>query len=236
MANNYFQFKQFTVWQDHCAMKVGTDAVLLGSWADVSGTRSILDVGTGTGIIALMMAQRSKARVDAVEIDSGSARQAMQNFNNSPWADRIFLFQQPFQEYASRDHMHDLIVCNPPFFSNALGSPDPKRSRSRHDNELELEELFQVSASHLNTRGKLCVILPIDKKAEALKRALVNGLIPYRELHVKGTPRAKVKRVLLEFGDQERALHQETLVIEEERHVYTPEFIELTKDFYLSFH
>ncbi len=233
MANNYFQFKQFTVWQDQCAMKVGTDGVLLGSWTDISTTRSILDVGTGTGILALMMAQRGQAQVEAVEIDAASARQALQNFENSPWPDRLSLFHEPFQEYVTRGKRHDLIVCNPPFFSNSLQSHDPARSLSRHDSSLNMAEFFYLSSSILNPGGRLCVILPNDKKQGALKQALINGLFPYQELEVKGSPQGKAKRVLLEFGGKERALHRETLVIEQERHVYTREFIKLTRDFYL---
>lgn len=235
MANPYFAFKQFTVFHDRCAMKVGTDGVLLGAWVNVADAAGILDVGTGTGLIALMMAQRSEGFIHGVELDESAFLQAVENVNRSPWACRIKLFHNSFQQFA-RDSAgsYDLVVSNPPYFRNSLKPPAKSRSLARHDDHLSYESLVFYSSKVLSDRGRLAVILPAGGFSNFDLIARFHNLQPIRVTHVRPQPGKDLSRCLAEFarGNQNNCHHNE-IAIRGEDHSYTQEYIELTRDFYL---
>ena len=237
MSNNYFCFKQFAVVQDNTAMKVGTDGVLLGSWCNCAEARRVLDVGTGTGLIAMMVAQRSEAQVAAVEIDSSACIDAVENFGNSPWADRIELFNLPIQEFADDcQDRFDLIVSNPPFFSNSLKAPSAGRALARHDDTLPVADIFGCAVRLLNDNGHLSVIIPVDRLDDYDSEAALHGLRPVRRAMVRPNPSSPFHRAMVEYGYGESFSTDEIITIEtEERGVYSPEYIALTQDIYLKF-
>lgn len=237
MPNNWFRFKQFTIQQEHAAMKVGTDGVLLGAWATVPvpGSR-VLDVGTGTGLIALMIAQRSRdVRVDALEIDSLSAAQANENFQNSPWKERLNGVHSSFQDYASLcEVQYDLIICNPPFFSGSKKTQSESKNLARHDDSLSLGDLFKSSVSLMKETALFCLILPVDREAQVLDLIKKHQLSCRRITRVKPTPQKPAKRILLELSFSPGKCNEDELSIEmEERHLYSDHFKSLTEKFYL---
>ncbi len=233
MPNSFFQFKRFTVHHDLCAMKVGTDGVLLGAWTNCKNAQSILDIGTGSGLISLMLAQRSNASVYGIDIDKGAFEQAIFNVKHSPFHNRIEIIQSSLQHF-NPGKTFDLIVSNPPYFINSLKSPGEERSQARHNDELPLEILLEKSASLLATQGKIALILPFDLLETADKIARILSLTKIRETRVKTTPEKSPKRVLLEYTkEQSSELHKNTLCIELSRHQYSSEFAALMKDFYL---
>ena len=235
MANPYFKFKQFTIYHDKCAMKVGIDAVLLGSWSSVENCKTILDIGTGTGIISLMIAQRSTASIDAIEIDYNAVIQAKENVSASPWHDRISVSHISLQEFTiNNNKKYDLIVSNPPYFNNSTKTPDNLRTAARHTDTLSHEELIQNATSLLNSNGKICLILPLDEGLECIKIATNNGLYNSKKVIVYPKTKAKAKRILLEFRLEKSPTIDSELTIESEiRHQYTNEFSTLVKSFYL---
>ena len=237
MSNNYFCFKQFAVVQDNTAMKVGTDGVLLGAWCSCANARRVLDVGTGTGLIAMMVAQRSEAQVSAVEIDSSACIDAVGNFGNSPWADRIELFNLPVQEFADDcQDRFDLIVSNPPFFSNSLKAPSAGRALARHDDTLPVADLFSCSVRLLNDNGRLSVIIPADRLDDYDSEAALHGLRPVRRAMVRPNPSLPFHRAMVEYGYGDSFTTDEIITIETDEHgVYSSEYIALTRDFYLKF-
>ncbi len=229
-----FKFKQFAVEQDDVAMKVGTDGVLLGAWADCEGAKNILDIGTGTGVIALQMAQRnSEAQVQAVEIDEAAARRARANFDNSPWAERLEVAQSAVQEFEPTEKF-DLIVSNPPYFVDSLLPPDAKRSTARHTHDLTFEELDNAVAQLLANNGKFALILPVT---EFEKYLTLTQLHLIRRCDVHSVEGGIVKRVMAEFVKQPTAeLKHENIAIERGRRGdYTDDYRALTKEFYLKF-
>jgi len=160
MANNYFTFKQFTIYQDKCSFKVGTDGVLLGACADVSGAKNILDIGTGTGLLALMLAQRCYAEIVAIEPDRDSFEQASGNVRSGKWNDRIKVVNTDLQNYDPGTVKFDLIVSNPPYFTDSLKNPDPRKAASRHNDTLSSGEILRSVSRLLSDKGKLQIILP----------------------------------------------------------------------------
>ena len=220
-----FKFKQFSVSQDRCAMKIGTDGVLLGAWVSLENNpESILDIGAGTGIISLQLAQRSTAEtIDAVEIDDDAYEQCSENFEASPWGDRLFCYHASVQEFASEiEEKYDLIVSNPPFFSENYKSDNDARDMARFNDALPFQHLV-VCASHLlSEEGTFAVILPKKEEKQFIRLASENNLYPQRICEVQGTPNSEIKRVLLEFSSKKTVLKKETLVIEISRHHYTP--------------
>lgn len=233
MSNSYFRFKQFTVWHDKCAMKVGTDGVLLGAWAETESSRKILDIGTGTGLIALMLAQRNPlSQITAIEIDKAAAIQAEANVARSPWTNRIQVICKDFSLFQTEDK-YNLIVSNPPYFVDALNCPDRQRNMARHTCGLNYELLFQRSAHLLEKQGRICIIIPTEVEKLVIDTAWNYMLYPSRRLHVFTKPDKPSRRVLISFSHEEQECIEETLCIEVEHHQLTPEYIALTKDFYL---
>lgn len=234
-----FKFKEFSIHQDKTAMKIGTDAVLLGAWVFLeSEIDSILDVGSGTGIIALMLAQRSFAlTIDAVEIDNDAYEQTVTNFENSNWGDRLYCYHSSFQKFANEiadeDETYDLIISNPPFYTDEFVSENDARNKARFTSSLSFSELLKGVSKILSKKGKFAVIIPFKEEQGFVKLAKENNLFLNRVCHVKGNPSSVFKRSLLEFSFEDKKLKKENLTIEIKRHQYTDEYINLTKDFYL---
>ena len=232
-----FQFKQFSVEQDRCAMKIGTDGVLLGAWTPIENNPySVLDIGTGTGIIALMLAQRSTAeQIDAVEIDEDAYEQATDNFENSPWSARLFCFHAGLDEFVEEpEDEYDLIVSNPPFYSEDYKSSNEQRDLARFQDAMPFEDLIEAAALLLSENGIFSVIILFKEEEKFLALAKDYELFPLKITRVKGTPTSEVKRSLLAFSHNEISNFPiDELIIETARHIYTNEYIELTKDFYV---
>lgn len=237
MANSFFEFKKFVINQDKSAFKVGTDSVLLGSCADLTGARSILDIGTGTGLIALMAAQRSEADIVALEPDHDSFLQASENVNGSPWSDRIMVVNETFRNFrAEENNKFDVIITNPPFFRDSLKNPDAAKSAARHTDSLLPEEILGGTIMNLKDRGSLQLILPYVEGNIFIAEAQTFGLYCTRIIKIKPTPSGGIIRLILKFERVKRQLSEKFLTIETGiRHRYTEEYREITKDFYLGF-
>lgn len=231
-----FQFKQFTIHHDRCAMKVGTDGVLLGAWANVIGCQRILDVGTGTGLIALMLAQRSSAQIHAIDIDEAACLQATENVANSPFSKRVEIIHKDLETYChSCSSQYDLIVSNPPYFVDSLKCPDRQRSTARHTDTLSLESLLRDCHQLLTPKGVIALILPYDRKESLLQGIDKEQLFLSKEVDVVPVIGALPKRMLIELRKEQpiEPVVPTTLTIEIARHQYTEAYIELTKAFYL---
>ncbi|WP_117881473.1 tRNA1(Val) (adenine(37)-N6)-methyltransferase [Aureibaculum luteum] len=234
--NKLFSFKQFTINQDQCAMKIGTDGVLLGAWTSIKhNPESILDIGTGTGVIALQLAQRSDAEIiDAIEIDDNAFEQAVENFENSPWGDRLFCYHASLEEFTNEmDDNYDLIISNPPFYNDAFQSDDNARNTARFTDSLPFDILLKSVSKLLSSTGVFTVIIPYKEEKNFIKLAKQHNLFVNIICNVKGTPTSDIKRSLLEFSFTENEVIMEDLVIETARHHYTDTYIKLVKDFYL---
>ncbi|PZO42430.1 MAG: tRNA (adenine-N(6)-)-methyltransferase [Pseudanabaena frigida] len=234
-----FYFKQFAIYQDKCAMKVGTDGILLGAWASISENARILDVGTGTGLLALMLAQRSQLSedtiIDAVEIDYDAYCQATDNVKSSPWSDRINIFHSSIQDFSpNRSKQYDVIISNPPFFENAYKASQASRTLARHSDSLLQTDLLQISDRLLKPNGRLAVIYPTDLAHNFLNKAEAFNLFGDRQVNVKPTPKSAIKRILLELSKTKLPIRETLLTIEEIKHIYTKDYINLVKDFYLN--
>ncbi|GHC46484.1 tRNA1(Val) (adenine(37)-N6)-methyltransferase [Ulvibacter litoralis] len=231
-----FQFKEFTIAQDRCAMKIGTDGVLLGAWTSIENNpNSILDLGTGTGIIALQLAQRSYCdQIDAVEIDTDAYEQCTDNFENSPWADRLFCYHASAQEFAMEiEESYDLIVSNPPFYSEDYKTDDKARDTARFTDALPFEHLIGCVHQLLSEAGTFALILPKKEEENFISMAAEAGLFPKRICRVKGTPTSEEKRSMITFTFQKTSPKLESLTLEISRHEYTEDYKNLVKDFYL---
>ena len=234
--NKPFTFKEFTVNQDRCAMKIGTDGVLLGAWATIEHNPfSILDIGTGTGILSLILAQRSHAEtIEAIEIDDAAFEQAAGNFEDSPWGDRLFCYHAGFNEFVEEiDDKYDLIVSNPPFYSENYKTENPQRDLARFTDALPFEHLLHGTAKLLDDNGRASFIIPFSEEVNFISLAEKMNLYPNRITRVKGTNTSELKRSLLEFSFTKTAIDSSELIIETSRHQYTEDYINLTKYFYL---
>ena len=233
MPNPFFSFKQFTIRHDRCAMKVGTDGVLLGAWTDIRQARHILDIGTGTGLIALMLAQRqSEATVTAIDIDAEAVSQAHENIQESPWKERVTAVWQDIKRYRPQT-LFDTIVSNPPYFIDSLKCPDNQRNTARHTDTLDMHVLLYQVSQLLTTDGHFSIVLPFEQTDALVETAERVGLYPSRHTAVITRPGLAPKRTLMEFARKKEAFQTDELVIELERHIYSEEYIALTKDFYL---
>ncbi|WP_353780079.1 methyltransferase [Winogradskyella sp. 3972H.M.0a.05] len=217
-------------------MKIGTDGVLLGAWTSVEKNPfSVLDIGAGTGVLSLMLAQRSFAElIDAIEIDADAYEQCTDNFENSPWNDRLFCYHASLEEFTEEiDDKYDLIISNPPFYSEDYKTEDSSRDLARFADALPFEELLSCASKLLSPEGTFSVIIPFKEEPSFLSKALEYGLYPSRILHVKGNPDSSFKRSLIEFSRYQATTEISELTIEISRHNYTEVYKELTKDFYL---
>ena len=234
-----FQFKQFTVHQEKTAMKVGTDGVLLGAWCNVDDyPDTILDIGSGTGVVALMLAQRTDAMtIDAVEVDENAYEQTVENFENSDWGDRLYCYHTNFQnfadEIAKEEETYDLIVSNPPFYTDDFETDNKARNTARFASALSFAELITGVVKVLSNEGKFVVILPFKEERHFITLSQNNGLFLNNICRVQGNPSSTIKRSLMEFSFHRTTLKEECLIIETSRHQYTQEYINLTKTFYL---
>lgn len=232
-----FKFKQFSVEQDRCAMKVGTDGVLLGAWTPIENNPfSILDIGTGTGIIALMLAQRSHAeQIDALEIDEDAYEQAVNNFENSSWSDRLFCFHAGLDEFVEEpEQQYDLIVSNPPFYSEDYKTENTQRDIARFQDAMPFEDLIEAAHLLLSENGIFSVIIPYIEEERFIGLCAEVEIFPIKITRVKGKHTTPIIRSLLAFKRFELpVLDANELVIEINRHEYTNDYVELVKDFYL---
>ncbi len=238
MPNDKFEFKQFTIKQNKCAMKVGTDAVLLGAWTQPRNARSILDIGTGTGILALMLAQKSNAEIDAIDLDRESVEQALENVRDSKFNQQIRVYHKSLQSFSVEvKKKYDLIVSNPPYFIDSSKAPEEHRNLARHTDELSFAELIKGVLACLNPEGRFCLILPQKESVLFKEIAEKNGLFLHSLLRIKTKKEKTEKRILFEMGlTKVDSVKEEEIIIEQdERHNYTKEYIELTKEYYLGF-
>lgn len=231
--SNDFSLKQFDIKQEHTAMKVGTDGLLLGAWAD--GGKHILDIGTGTGLISLMMAQRFPAAfVDAIDIDADAASQAEENVLHSPFADRVSVRCVSIQNY-SVEKRYDSIVSNPPYFTHSLLSPDAKRTLARHSVALPFDELFQNASRLLSDDGRFSIVVPVDASSQIDTYAAIAGLFLVRRCLVRTTPKKQPRRMLLTFSSNPSPIVEEEGVIQNGPSEPSEWYLNLTRDFLLKY-
>lgn len=258
MATGYFRFKQFIVHQEHTAFKVTTDSVLLGAWAAIADARTILDIGTGTGLLALMAAQRteaqrteaqrteaqrtvfqrSSARIVAIEPDRNSFMQAGVNFGASPWYESLTLIHTLVQDFRPEpDRLFDAIITNPPYFVDSLPNPDKGKAHARHTLSMSHADLAVAAARLLAPAGSLHLVLPVNEAGKFTGEAAANGLHCVRRMLVRPTPDLPPARALMTLRLGAATVCEESeLVIEKGgRHIYSDEYVSLTKDFYLKF-
>jgi tRNA1Val (adenine37-N6)-methyltransferase len=236
MANPSFSFKQFAINQDKCAFKVGTDGVLLGACADIAGKKRILEIGTGTGLIALMLAQRCDSEITAIEPDFDSFSQASANIRMSKWSEKIRIENCSLQDFNPEDPGFDLIVSNPPYFIDSLKNPDPVKSNARHNDNLTHKDILEGAGRLLDENGLLQLILPYDEGNILIAEAQEYGFYCNSILKVRPLLSSAIRRMILGFGRGKIRPVESFLTIEKgKRHDFTEEYINLTKDFYLKF-
>lgn len=236
MGKSHFEFKQFTIFHDKCAMKVGTDGVLLGAWTEPAPeTKDILDIGTGSGLIAIMLAQKCNADIIGIDLDKDAVLQAQSNATTTPWKHKLAFLQANALSFAPQKTF-DLIVCNPPFFTNSLQGPDQKRNNARHGHSLPFEPLIQNAFSWLKDNGLFNVVLPASNAAEFIQKGWERGLNLHKRCVIYTLPDAPPKRVLLSLKKGETLYPEsEQLIIRDSAGNYTAAYKKLTGNYYLHF-
>lgn len=235
VANDFFRFKEFTIYQDKCAFKVGTDGVLLGAAADVSSAGKILDIGSGTGLISIMVAQRCSGEIVAIEPDVKSFVQLYENVRDCKWSNRIDVVNSALQSFKTNSRF-DLILSNPPYFISSLKNPDHRKSVARHNDTLSHQDLLSGVEELMTLNGKFQVILPFNEGMKFIRAALEKNLFCNDLMKIQPSPGSEIKRVIITLSRQKRQVHESVLIIETgERHEYSEEYKNLTKDFYLNF-
>lgn len=240
-ANTHFSFKQFTIHQDQTAMKVTTDACILGAYTEVQGAKSILDIGTGTGLLSLMLAQKINAKIDAIEINENAYNQAVINVNQSNFKDKITLYKIPIQFFTpplgagGLVPSYDLIISNPPFFQNHLRSETSARNNSIHTDTLSFEDLLEVVLRLLNSNGTFVVLLPLYESSFFEQLSISKELYPQKKLTIRHRKGSKILRIITTFGRIKKEIINEELIIKNPDESYTPDFQVLLKDYYLAF-
>ncbi|MBX2945261.1 MAG: methyltransferase [Cyclobacteriaceae bacterium] len=235
IKSDQFHFKQFSVTHKRSSMKVGTDGVLLGAWVNVTHVKSVLDIGTGSGVIALMIAQRSGAsHIDAVELDMDAAEDARENFKQAPWAERLHLYHCPVQLFQTKKK-YDLIVSNPPYFSNSYKPENENRMVARHTESLSFQDLLEAANKWLNPAGRLAVILPAAEGKLFKTWAQAAGMVCIREWTFQTRRNKPVERQLMEFARMHKTIeHGKILLYEHDSgETWATDYINLTRDFYL---
>ncbi len=238
MPNDYFQFKQFTVYQEHCAMKVCTDACLFGAWlankinSFPSHNMHALDIGTGTGLLSLMLAQEFNGTIDAIELDENAAEQAAENFSRSPWSEKLTVLKGDVRELSEK-YRYDFIFSNPPFFKDDLKSEDANRNLALHSSMLTLTDLIKVIKKHLHTNGKFALLLPYHRMQEFIQIAEAGGFYVEEIVQVKQTPKHGYFRAMLLFNTVPVSLATADIIIKEADQ-YTSAFTSLLKNYYLA--
>lgn len=232
-----FHFKQFSIKQEMSAMKIGTDSVLLGAWTPNNNPKYILDIGSGTGILSLMLAQRLQPiRIDAVEINSDAFLECQENFSASKWSPLLNCYHTDIKDFSKNtQNKYDLIVSNPPFFLQNDLSKEDKRQTARQQTSLSFADLSQCVKTLVDNKGYFCVVIPYLSEKNFILQMQERGLFPQKITRVKGTENAPFKRSLITFCCKKVSFEVGHLTIEHQRHQYTQEYIALTKDFYLKF-
>ncbi|MFI5135174.1 MAG: tRNA1(Val) (adenine(37)-N6)-methyltransferase [Chitinophagales bacterium] len=250
VPNNYFQFKQFRIDQDRCAMKVTTDACVLGAWVSPPEHGKILDIGTGTGLLSLMLAQRTHSMIYAIEKDAQSFLQAKKNFEESQWRDRIKVFHDDVRNFLQEDSIlnpsplekvpkadevkYDFIICNPPFFQNQLRSPSAEKNLARHDVALDESSLLQAVTNLLSPQGKFAVLLPYEQSKDFVRKAQLCNLFPERQLLIRNKPHNPFIRIIVIFTrNSPSKIETEILSVKNESNEYSDFFQKLLREFYL---
>lgn len=238
VKNTIFNFKQFSIRQDQTAMKVCTDACILGAYTDIKEVNQILDIGTGTGLLALMLAQRTKAEIHAVEIDESAYQQAFENVTDSPFSSQIKVFNTPIQQFCPPSvlsNTYDLIICNPPFYQNDLRSPQKQRNVALHAQTLTLDELLDSAKKLLKETGEFVVLLPPFEMQALTEKAIICQLFPSKILIIRNFEDSAIFRMICTFSFKKPEPLTDTLIIYDESRSYTSAFRELLKAYYLIF-
>lgn len=234
MSNSYFQFKKFKVNQEKSAMKVCTDSCILGAYVAYENPLRILDIGAGSGLLSLMLAQRYSCPIDSVEIDNSSAQQALENFENSTWKERLNLYNESIQSFKEKNlHKYDLIVSNPPFFNNHLKSPDSKRNTALHNDDLSFQELAEIASEFLSERGLIFILLPGYESELFENEALKNNLFPIKKLRIYNAEGKAVFRVITAYSLSKTPYIEKALIIKDTGGNYSKAFKALLQDYYL---
>ncbi|MBK8805577.1 MAG: methyltransferase [Bacteroidales bacterium] len=235
MQEKLFHFKQFSISQNNSALKICTDSVLLGAYTDKNDCATVLDIGTGTGVLALMIAQKTNAKITAIDIDNGAIIDAQKNFNNSPWKDRLELFEMSIQDFNLYNSYYDLIVCNPPYFQNSLLSPKASKSIAKHNISLSIEELFGAVSRLLSPHGQFNMIIPFDLESTVISTSRLFNLHLEKQVFIKPTNNKPANRIIFQFSLLKKNFYSvETIVIEPQiRHQYSERYNQLLKEYLL---
>lgn len=234
MNNNRFEFKKFIIKQDACAMKIGTDAVLLGAWSkfECGDKCRILDIGTGTGILAIMAAQKMpEAKITAIEIDADAAMQARENADNTEWKDNIKVISDNISNYKDEE-LFDYIITNPPYFDKSLKCPDKQRNTARHTDSLTFTELAENICRLLKPDGSSYIIIPSDAEDNLCNAAINSNLYPSHKVNIITREGQKPKRIIIVFKHKTSSYTEEYITIRDKDGYYTEQYVNLTKDFY----